>query len=151
MQKKLIILALVTIFVLPFPNELSYSQQMNFESNLNIPKPIYPEELNKSKSKEQQNNYIELEMIATAYTQSDEEETSDGITKSGVPVRRGIVAVDPRVIPLGTKLYIEGYGEAVALDIGGAIKGNKIDLFMETKKEAFTWGIKEVKVWIIEN
>ena len=53
---------------------------------------------------------------------------SYGITASGVPVTRGIVAVDPTVIPLGTRLYIPGYGFAVAGDTGGGIKGNMIDL-----------------------
>jgi 3D (Asp-Asp-Asp) domain-containing protein len=53
---------------------------------------------------------------------------SYGITASGVPVVRGIVAVDPRVIPLGSRLYIPGYGFAVAADTGGGIVGNMIDL-----------------------
>lgn len=89
-------------------------------------------------------------MKATAYTRSHSEGTSRGITRSGTRVSRGTVAVDSRIIPLGTKLYIEGYGHAIALDTGGAIKGNRIDLYMETKKEAFEFGRQSVKVWIIE-
>jgi 3D (Asp-Asp-Asp) domain-containing protein len=53
---------------------------------------------------------------------------SYGITATGVPVTRGIVAVDPSVIPLGTEMYIPGYGYAIAADTGGAIRGNMIDL-----------------------
>lgn len=97
---------------------------------------------------EENENYMIME--ATAYTKSIEEGTHRGITKSGTQVSRGTVAVDPRVIPLGTKLYVENYGHAVALDTGGAIKENRIDLYMETKDEAFEFGRKEVRVWIIE-
>jgi 3D (Asp-Asp-Asp) domain-containing protein len=97
---------------------------------------------------EENENYMIME--ATAYTKSIEEGTHRGITKSGTQVSRGTVAVDPRVIPLGTKLYVENYGYAVALDTGGAIKENRIDLYMETKDEAFEFGRKEVRVWIIE-
>jgi 3D (Asp-Asp-Asp) domain-containing protein len=148
MNKLIHICVFALLFVLPFTTEISYSQINNFKSNLNIPEPIYSEQLNKNENRNNKNEI--MEMIATAYTQSVEEGTSDGITKSGVPVERGIVAVDPRVIPLGTKLYIEGYGDAVALDIGGAIKGNRIDLFMESKKDAFEWGRRKVNVYIIE-
>ena len=52
----------------------------------------------------------------------------------------GMVAVDPKVIPLGTKIYVEGYGIAIAGDTGGAIKGNIIDLFFNTNKECYQFG-----------
>jgi len=94
------------------------------------------------------NNYIVMQ--ATAYTKSIEEGTHRGITRSGSQVSRGTVAVDPRVIPLGTKLYIEDYGHAVALDTGGAIKENRIDLYMDSREECFEFGRKDVRVWIIE-
>jgi uncharacterized protein YabE (DUF348 family) len=71
-------------------------------------------------------------------------------TASGVAPHRGAVAVDPRVIPMGTKLYIEGYGYGKALDVGSAIKGNKIDLFFESRLEALKWGRRPVKVYIID-
>lgn len=73
-----------------------------------------------------------------------------GITYSGVRVRSGIVAVDPRVIPLGTWLYIEGYGEALAADIGGAIKGNKIDLYFESPTVVNRYGRKSIKVYVLD-
>jgi len=62
----------------------------------------------------------------------------------------GIVAVDPSVIPLGSRLYIDGYGYATAMDIGGGIKGNRIDLFFDTRKEALSWGLRSVKVFVLE-
>jgi len=69
-------------------------------------------------------------------------------TASGMRARRGIVAVDPRVIPLGTRLYIEGYGEAIAGDTGGAIKGNRIDLCFNTEAECVAFGRRNVVVHI---
>ena len=66
----------------------------------------------------------------------------------GTPLGRGVVAVDPNVIPMGTKLYVEGYGEAIAADQGGAIQGNRIDLFFDSKFEANNWGMRTVKVYI---
>lgn len=67
----------------------------------------------------------------------------------GLPLARGIVAVDPRVIPMGTKLYVEGYGDAIAADQGNAIKGNRIDLFFDTHQQALDYGMKTVKVTIL--
>jgi len=66
----------------------------------------------------------------------------------GYPLGRGIVAVDPDIIPMGSKLYIEGYGEGIAADQGGAIKGNRVDLCFDSHQEALNWGIKTVKVTI---
>ena len=67
-----------------------------------------------------------------------------------------IVAVDPKVIPLGTKLYIQSldgtkdYGFAIAEDTGGAIKGNKIDLFFESSEQVYKFGRRKVKVYILK-
>lgn len=72
-----------------------------------------------------------------------------GRTASGTAVCRGTVAVDPRVIPLGTKLYIEGYGYATARDTGGAINGNKIDVWFPSLGECYQWGYRHVKVTIL--
>lgn len=76
-----------------------------------------------------------------------------GKTATGINLRANpnvkIIAVDPRVIPLGTKVYVEGYGYAVAADTGSAIKGNKIDVFFATKSEAYRWGRKKVKIKIL--
>lgn len=88
-----------------------------------------------------------LIMLATAYAPHPSCGGSGTVT--GVPARKGIVAVDPRVIPLGTRLYIEGYGEAIAADTGGAIKGNRIDLCFNTLAEAYAFGRRNVAVTIL--
>ncbi len=71
-----------------------------------------------------------------------------GRTASGLPVGRGVVAVDPRLIPLGTRMYVPGYGRAVAADVGVAIKGRIIDLWMATHAEARRWGRKTVVITV---
>ncbi|CFX09572.1 G5 domain [Syntrophomonas zehnderi OL-4] len=83
-------------------------------------------------------------MQATAYTYTGYR------TATGLNPAVGMVAVDPRVIPLGTRLYVEGYGYARAADTGGAVKGDKIDLFMEEYKQCINWGRRVVKVYILE-
>jgi 3D (Asp-Asp-Asp) domain-containing protein len=70
-------------------------------------------------------------------------------TATGIRVRPGTVAVDPKVIPLGSLLYIEGYGYAIAADTGGAIKGNRIDLFTPSYDEAINFGIESRRVWLL--
>ena len=67
-----------------------------------------------------------------------------GITAIGLPVQIGIVAVDPRMIPFGTRMWIPGYGEGVAADTGSAIKGATIDVWFPTVEEALRWGRRAV-------
>jgi 3D (Asp-Asp-Asp) domain-containing protein len=88
-----------------------------------------------------------LVMEATAYTPFDDGQS--GITASGIPARHGIIAVDPRVIPLGTRVFIPGYGMALAADTGGAIRGHKIDLCIEEYNEAIRFGRRKVEVYIL--
>lgn len=83
-----------------------------------------------------------LTMTATAYCET-------GATKSGLPAGPGIVAVDPRVIPLGSLVYVEGYGQAIAADTGRLIKGNKIDLWMPDREQCLEFGRRTVEVTII--
>ncbi len=67
----------------------------------------------------------------------------------GQPCTYGTCAVDPSVIPLGTTIYVEGYGYAIANDVGSAIKGNIIDVYMEYNPQCYTWGARTVDVYII--
>jgi len=75
---------------------------------------------------------------------------ASGRTAIGLKAGKGVVAVDPRIIPLGIKLYVEGYGECVAGDVGSAIKGRRIDLGFDTYREALAWGRRPVRVRILE-
>ena len=87
-------------------------------------------------------------MEASAYLPSDG--GGSGITASGMRARHGIVAVDPDVIPLGTRLFIPGYGLAIAADTGGAILGDKIDLCMEDYGSAMDFGRRDVRVYVLD-
>ena len=85
-----------------------------------------------------------ITMVATAYTHTGSP------TYTGVMPKRGTVAVDPSIIPLGREVFVEGYGLAIAQDIGGSIKGNRIDVFVDTEEEAYKWGRKTVKVYLLD-
>lgn len=87
-------------------------------------------------------------MRASAYT-SDKGDAGTH-TCTGERARVGLVAVDPKFIPLGTRLYVEGYGECRAADTGGMIKGNAIDLFFNTYEECVNFGRRELTVYVLE-
>ncbi len=89
-----------------------------------------------------------MTMHTTAYTPYDG--GGQGHTSLGNIAGKGHAAVDPDVIPLGTLIFIEGYGYALADDIGGAIKGNTVDVGVETLEQAYQWGTKDVTVYIVE-
>lgn len=97
-----------------------------------------------------------LKVVATGYT-ADYESTGKrpgdpgyGITSSGLPAAPGACAVDPSAIPLRSILYVPGYGYAVAIDVGGAVKGNRVDLFFQDKQKALDWGKRTVEVTLVE-
>lgn len=104
--------------------------------------------------------YTSHTVVATGYTAGYEStgkregHPQYGITYSGVKVKRDLystIAADLSVFPIGTILYIPGYGYGVVADKGGAIKGNKIDLFYNTVKEVYDqWGKKEVDVYVVK-
>jgi len=90
-----------------------------------------------------------IHATATAYS-------IKGRTATGRQTARGVVAVDPSVIPLGSRLYIQSangkfvYGYAIAADTGGSIKGNKVDLYMDTRNECLSFGVQPVQVYVLE-
>lgn len=104
-----------------------------------------------------------MDMKATAYTASFKDTGKApghplfGITATGIKAKKGVIAVDPKVIPLYTRVYVEivgstpDYGYAVAADVGGAIKGNKIDLYYDTQDYVNRFGVQKVKVYILSN
>lgn len=99
-------------------------------------------------------NNSEFYVTATAYTAYCK--GCSGTTATGINLRSGsvpglkVIAVDPSVIKLGSKVWVEGYGLAVAEDTGGAIKGNKIDIFVQSETEARNWGVKKVRIKVFE-
>ena len=90
-----------------------------------------------------------MTVVATAYSRNQPSLTN--ITASGIDLSQNpqVIAVDPTVIPLGTKVYVEGYGEAIAGDTGSAIIGNRVDLHMDSIDKSFQWGIQEVELTIL--
>jgi uncharacterized protein YabE (DUF348 family) len=99
-----------------------------------------------------QHNGRTLTVTATAYTAGCT--GCSGVTATGINLNKNrnmkVIAVDPSVIPLGTRVHVEGYGEAIAGDTGGAIKGNKIDVHVATTSEANRWGVRTVKLTILK-
>lgn len=97
-------------------------------------------------------------MRATAYDPSPSANGGHTTTATGTAIKHGVVAVDPSVIPLGSRLYIESadggkswvYGYAIAGDTGGAIKGNKIDLCYNSRSEAYSFGVRQANVYVLD-
>jgi 3D (Asp-Asp-Asp) domain-containing protein len=92
--------------------------------------------------------YEYLDMVATAYAPYCCQGVGE-ITATGMKAGPGVVAVDPAVIPLGSRVYVEGYGYAIAGDVGGAIKGRRIDLGFATKNAALQYGVQRVRVYLL--
>ncbi len=94
-------------------------------------------------------------IVVTAYTSGPEStgkkpgDRGYGITASGTVAGYGTCAADPAV-PFGVRLWIEGYGEAVVLDRGGAIRGNRLDVWFEKPEDARAWGVRRVRAVVIE-
>ncbi|KAA9451032.1 peptidase M23 [Listeria monocytogenes] len=107
-------------------------------------------EASSNSSSAQGNVSKELTVTATAYSKA--EPGMGHMTATGIDLNDNsrVIAVDPSVIPLGSKVYVEGYGQAIAADTGGAIKGNKIDVHLNSVQEANNWGVKQVKVQILD-
>ncbi|MDU4325858.1 MAG: 3D domain-containing protein, partial [Clostridium celatum] len=89
-----------------------------------------------------------LTMESTAYY--GHATTASGLKPVRNPDGISTVAVDPNVIPLGSKVYVSGYGVAIAADTGGAIKGNIIDVYLNSYEECMSWGRRQVTVQILE-
>lgn len=120
--------------------------------SMNKYEKICKEELNENQHLE------EISLIgtfeATAYTDDVQSQGKwVGQTASGIKPQVGVIAVDPKIIPLGTELYIEGYNNnkiCIAGDTGGAIKGYKVDLFYDTKNECMEFGRRNIKIYRVK-
>ncbi|GAE34842.1 LysM peptidoglycan-binding domain-containing protein [Halalkalibacter akibai] len=125
------------------PVEMAATKEQTQEPEVKVDKPVKEETSTEDVA-------MELTMSATAYTASCN--GCSGITATGLNLLdnpdKKVISVDPSVIPLGSKVYVEGYGHAIAGDTGGAIVGNKIDLFIPEKQDAINWGVRDVKVTV---
>ncbi|MDP4085434.1 MAG: ubiquitin-like domain-containing protein [Bacillota bacterium] len=94
----------------------------------------------------------EFYVSTTAYTADCN--GCSGHTSTGIDLHSNpnvkVIAVDPRIIPLGTKVYVEGYGYAIAADTGSSIKGYKIDVFFSSKSDAYRWGSRKIKIKVLQ-
>lgn len=134
--------------LLPYQNQINLLQTL-----LNINNQLKPEtaKANDALLGAPKNYKRVIDITATAYAPGPLDNGKWGnLTYMGGTVHKGVAAVDPNVIPMGSKLWVEGYGYAVAEDQGSAIKGNRIDLAFDTRQEALDYGIKKVKVYILE-
>lgn len=91
------------------------------------------------------NSSLTLKVESTAYTYTGNK------TATGIEPREGLIAVDPKVIAMGSKVYVEGYGYAIAADTGGTIRGNKIDVFFPTLRQCIEWGRRPVHIYVIKS
>ena len=103
-------------------------------------KPVVGEDFDLAKMKISQT----LKVVSTAYTYTGNK------TATGIAAREGLIAVDPKVIAMGSKVYVEGYGYAIAADTGGDIRGNRIDVFFSTLRQCIDWGRKPVHIYVLK-
>ena len=145
-----------------YENGVEVSRELLFEHVVAAPVDKIVEYGNKFASKDAPVNTGQLDYKyvitceATAYDLSPEENGGyAGQSATGVPLDKGVIAVDPRVIPLGSRVYIEAldgswsYGYAVAADTGGAIKGHRVDLCYRTQYECVQFGRRQCRVYVL--
>lgn len=129
--------------------------ELNESTNGDVEQPTEKKEeepANTASSTHKSEGKKTFQMEATAYTAYCH--GCSGTTATGIDLRANpnqkVVAVDPAVIPLGSRVHVEGYGEAIAGDTGGAIKGQKIDLYMQSEADAYAFGRQQVTVTLLE-
>jgi len=114
--------------------------------------PVQPAKVSEETTQQEAQPGKTITVTSTGYTV--ESAGGSGITATGIDLNKNpnakVISVDPKVIPLGSKVYVEGYGQAIAADTGSAIKGNKIDIYFPTKEQAINWGVRNVNITIQE-
>ncbi|WP_027953492.1 G5 and 3D domain-containing protein [Halobacillus kuroshimensis] len=150
------IVALGTKVDEPAPQPVVAASTSDAEKDTDSSRKVVQTSANVSKSSQETSREKEssqtMRMHATAYTA--ECAGCSGVTATGIDLNENpdkkVVAVDPSVIPLGSRVWVEGYGYAVAGDTGGAINGKRIDLHVSSKSEAYNFGSKTVQVKILD-
>lgn len=131
------------------PQKVVWESEEQVKEEIILPESPATEENMEGSALNTSNGEETITVVATAYSRNQPSLTN--ITATGIDLRENsqVIAVDPNVIPLGSKVYVEGYGEAIAGDTGSAIIGNRIDLHMESMDQSFAWGIQEVELTIL--
>ena len=111
--------------------------------------PVQKAKTSKVSKLAKSNKQYEANFLVTAYSTHPSENGGYRITSTGKKLDKGIVAVDPKVIPMGSKIHIPGYGWGVAADVGGAIKGRHIDVCMLSRGSVGRWGRKKLTITVI--
>ena len=137
LRKPIILASTLTLFLGKFTLINAYNGEDLTDNN------IYQIETTQSKGDYYKAVGTKLDVEATAYT-------GDTITSTGTTPKWGTIAVDPKVIPYGTKIFIDGFGYFVAEDCGGAIKNERIDVFITTHQRALQLGRKTANIYIVE-
>ena len=139
LRKPIILASTLTLFLGKFTLINAYNGEDLTDNN------IYQIETTQSKGDYYKAVGTKLDVEATAYT-------GDTITSTGTTPKWGTIAVDPKVIPYGTKIYIPCFDEVfVAEDCGSAIKGNKIDIFMDNEKSMNDWGRQNIEIYLLDD
>src|SRR5699024_9439351 len=116
--------------------------------------PVAEEVTNEEPSSDGSSNTEGETMTVTATAYTADCDGCTGVTSTGIDLNanpdKKVIAVDPNVIPLGSEVYVEGYGTAIAGDVGGAIQGDKIDLHVPSKEEAYNWGVQTVEITVLD-
>ena len=128
--------------------KLKEKQNTEKFNDINIDEYINTKNENINEVNNSNTSYKDIYTVeATAYT--GDTITATGTTPTHNPDGISTIAVDPTIIPLGSRVYIPGYGEALASDTGLAIKGNKIDLFLNSEKECIDFGKQNVTLYVL--
>ena len=155
-NKKVIatVISLLVVFITTIKTYANENKEIDNNNSIRIENSIKQKEIGiKRRLIEMDNKNIkgrQMKVKATAYTGSPAE--GGDMTYIGTKCREGYtIAVDPKVIPLGTRVYIPQFGKIfVAEDTGSAIKGNKIDIFMNSYAKAMEWGIRYIDIIILD-
>jgi len=133
-------------------NIIHPNQKLKVSNVTTTKKPVVKKAKTTTSNSKKQKIVKTITVSATAYTANCR--NCSGITALGLNLKKNpklkVISVDPKLIKLGTKVYVEGYGYAIAGDTGGAIKGKKIDIFVPSYKKAIQWGRRTVKVQILK-
>jgi len=143
----IILIAIVVILALTTPNLNLFSYLIGKNTKVIVKKEPYLVTEYKEIEKKVEWFYF----VATGYSKNDADQGTTDITATGKTAVKGIIAVDPKIIPLGTTVEIKDIGVFLAADSGGKIRGNRIDIFFNSKEEAMDFGKKGVWLRFLDN